>query len=120
MLINPTKTKSEQGRELVSKLLNRFQENDTACSKMVSEILAAVREKGDEALLEYTRRFDAPNFQLSQLQVTREEFDRARTLVDDSFMDGNPRLGTSPGTRRRRQCAPSKGFNGRVWRPDPL
>ncbi|MGW8287962.1 MAG: histidinol dehydrogenase [Desulfobulbales bacterium] len=87
MLINPTKTKSERGRELVNKLLNRFQETDTACSRTVSDILAAVREKGDEALLEYTRRFDAPNFQISQLKVTDEEFDRALSQVDADFIE---------------------------------
>ncbi len=87
MLITPTKRTTGSGQELVQRLLNRFRETDSVCRKAVAEILAAIREKGDEALLEYTRRFDAPNFQLSQLQVTREEFDRARTLVDDSFME---------------------------------
>jgi len=54
---------------------------------MVAEILAAVRAKGDDALLEYTRKFDAPNFQLSQLQVTEDEFDRAHAQVDAAFKE---------------------------------
>ena len=87
MIITPTKTTTVTGQELVKKLLNRFQETDPACSRAVSEILAAVREKGDDALLEYTRRFDAPNFQKSQLQVTQEEFDRAHTQVDSAFKE---------------------------------
>ena len=87
MIITPTKTTTVTGQELVKKLLNRFQENDPTCSRAVSEILAAVREKGDDALLEYTRRFDAPNFQKSQLQVTQEEFDRAHTQVDSAFKE---------------------------------
>jgi histidinol dehydrogenase len=87
MLITPTKTKSDRGQEIIIKLLNRYQETDTACSMAVSEILAAVKERGDEALLEYTRRFDAPNFQMGQLKVTEEEFDRALAEVDSDFME---------------------------------
>ena len=87
MIITPIKTTTVAGQELVKKLLNRFQENDPTCSRAVSEILAAVRERGDDALLEYTRRFDAPNFQKSQLQVTQEEFDRAHTQVDSAFKE---------------------------------
>ena len=52
MLIIPTKTTTSAGQELIRKLLNRFQEADTGCRKGVTEILAAVREKGDEALLD--------------------------------------------------------------------
>jgi len=87
MLITPIKTTTEEGRELVLRLLNRFQESDTTCSSMVSEILKAVKERGDEALLEYTRKFDSPDFQLSQLQVTQAEFDRAHAQVDAAFKE---------------------------------
>jgi histidinol dehydrogenase len=87
MIITPSKTTSKTGQELIAQLLNRFQETDTGCRGTVAEILAAVRERGDEALLEYTRRFDAPDFQISQLRVTREEFDRARAQVDEAFKE---------------------------------
>jgi len=87
MIITPTKTTTATGQELIAQLLNRFQETDTSCSKVVTEILAAVKEKGDAALLEYTRKFDAPKFQISQLQVTEEEFDRAHTQVDSAFKE---------------------------------
>ena len=87
MIISPTKTGSETGKELIAQLLNRFQETDTGCTSVVAEILAAVREKGDAALLEYTRKFDAPDFQIGQLQVTQEEFDRAQDQVDAAFKE---------------------------------
>jgi histidinol dehydrogenase len=87
MIIKPVKTKTETGQELITQLLNRFQEVDIGCSRSVAEILAAVKEKGDEALLEYTRKFDAPKFQISQLQVTREELDRAHSQVDAAFRE---------------------------------
>jgi histidinol dehydrogenase len=85
MIITPTKTGVGAGQELIEHLLNRFQETDTGCREAVAEILAAVKERGDDALLDYTRKFDSPNFQLNQMRVTREEFDRAPTLVDSAF-----------------------------------
>ena len=87
MLIKPLKTATSVGQELVKKLINRFQESDTGCSSTVTEILAAVREKGDEALLGYIRQFDAPDFQLDQLKVSEEEFDRAQTQVNQPFKE---------------------------------
>jgi histidinol dehydrogenase len=87
MIITPTKICTATGQKLVGQLLNRFQETDISCRKAVAEILAAVREKGDDALLQYTRRFDAPNFQINQLKVTQEEFDRAHTQVDAAFKE---------------------------------
>ena len=87
MLITPTKTSSPAGKELVQRLLNRFQEADAGCRKAVAGILSEVRNRGDEALLEYTRKFDAPDFAINQLKVSREEIDRARTQVDEQFME---------------------------------
>jgi histidinol dehydrogenase len=87
MIISPVKSMTDSGQELIAQLLNRFQEVDIGCSRSVAEILAAVKEKGDEALLEYTRKFDAPKFQISQLQVTRKEFDRAHSQVDAAFRE---------------------------------
>ena len=87
MIITPIKSSTDSGLELIAQLLNRFRDADTDCSRAVAAILAAVREKGDKALLEYTRKFDAPNFQMSQLQVTRKEFDRAHSQVDTAFKE---------------------------------
>ena len=87
MIIKPIKTATSAGQDLIKKLLNRCQEADTGCSNTVNEILAAVREKGDEALLGYIRQFDAPDFQLDQLKVSQEEFDRAYTQVEQPFKE---------------------------------
>ena len=86
-MITPTEITSSAGQKLVAQLVNRFQETDTGCAGTVAEILAAVRERGDDALIEYTRRFDAPNFQMSQLKVTQEEFARAHAQVDAAFKE---------------------------------
>ena len=46
----------------------------------VQEILAAVRERGDAALVDYTRKFDCPDFALP-LRVTEQEIARAAATV---------------------------------------
>ena len=87
MIIIPTKTTTSAGQKLIQKLLNRLQEAETGCNKAVTDILAAVRENGDEALLGFIRKFDAPDFQISQLKVSQKEFDRAHTQVDEPFKE---------------------------------
>lgn len=54
-------------------------------SATVAGIIADVRARGDEALIEYTKRFDKA--ELSSLRVTREEIDGALTAVGDEFLD---------------------------------
>ncbi len=54
--------------------------------KGVIDIIEAVRKDGDEALLHYIRRFDAPEMTLDQLVVTEAEIDAAVASVDEGFM----------------------------------
>ncbi len=51
----------------------------------VQRILEEVRAKGDEALLAYTRKYDAPRMALSQVEVTAEEISQAMQKVDRAF-----------------------------------
>lgn len=53
-------------------------------SGIVSEILQDVRRRGDEALLEYTQKFDKAS--LTSLQVTQEEFQEALQSVKPEFL----------------------------------
>jgi histidinol dehydrogenase len=52
----------------------------------VAEILTAVRSRGDAALLEYTRRFDAPEMSAADLVAGEAEFAEAEKVVDDAFL----------------------------------
>src|SRR5436309_12649315 len=52
--------------------------------EVVRGILADVRARGDAAVLEYTRRFDAPS--LGDLRVTAEERAAARRAVSAQFV----------------------------------
>lgn len=53
-------------------------------SDIVSEIIRDVRRRGDEALLEYTQKFDKAS--LTSLQVTEEEFQQALDSVEPEFL----------------------------------
>jgi len=52
----------------------------------VREILQAVRERGDEALLEYTARFDNAYLTPGALRVSRDEIEVAYSEVDGEFV----------------------------------
>jgi histidinol dehydrogenase len=85
MIITPVTTDSQAGREQLDRLLNRFQLADDACRQAVQMILSAVRNRGDEAVVEYTRKFDAPRFDRAQLRVSNREIEQAYQEVDAEF-----------------------------------
>ncbi len=85
-MLKGVQASSEQGKQWRQKLAQRFVEADPECSRIVAEILHAVRTRGDEAVLDYTRQFDAPKIQADQLRVTDEEFEGARAAVSSEFM----------------------------------
>ncbi len=86
MIITPLDIKSSAGEQEISKLLNRFQSSDEAVITSVSKILADVRAGGDAAVLEYTKKYDAPEMKLP-LAVSSEELEQAYNLVDMSFLE---------------------------------
>lgn len=65
--------------------LNRDIQAEEDVSAVVDEVIANVRERGDEALRDYTRRFDGA--ELRDLRVSAGEFDAARKAVDPYFME---------------------------------
>ena len=54
--------------------------------KAVEAYLKNVKTRGDEALVEYTNRFDSDKVTLDTIKVTPEEFDIALKSVDASFL----------------------------------
>ena len=67
-----------------SEILDR-KENVFNVADAVSEIIKTVRAKGDEALFEYSRKFD--KVELSSLEVTKEEIENALGLVEPEFIE---------------------------------
>ncbi len=86
MLIKTVNTSSAAGRQSLAALQDRYQATDSTCRRKVAEIIDEVRELGDAALLEYTRKFDAADFRLDQLRATETEIEEAFGLVDPELL----------------------------------
>lgn len=52
----------------------------------VTRMIEDVRKNGDKAIIDYTRRFDAPRMKIDHLMVSRKEIDDALKQVDRSFV----------------------------------
>ncbi|HCK12637.1 TPA: histidinol dehydrogenase, partial [Candidatus Poribacteria bacterium] len=78
---------SESSKELIKKLEHRSQFENEPILITVREILADVRETGDNAVIKYTRKFDAPDISPHNLQVTDQEIDLAYSEVEEEFLE---------------------------------
>ncbi|PID55336.1 histidinol dehydrogenase, partial [candidate division KSB3 bacterium] len=87
MLIAPLSLATAQGQEMLDSLTDRFQAADPGCEDAVKGILKAVAERGDDAVLEYGRKFDCPVLERENLQVSTAELKAAYELVDEAFLD---------------------------------
>lgn len=63
-------------------LVQRSEESGREVEEVVQGIIAQVRSRGDEALVEYTRKFDRVECDAAGLEVTQAEFDQAFAAVD--------------------------------------
>ena len=69
-----------------ARLLERVQQADPGeAGEVVAEVVAAVRERGDDAVREYTARFDGA--EVGELRVEPDEFDRAERELDAELKD---------------------------------
>ncbi|MDR2513589.1 MAG: histidinol dehydrogenase [Christensenellaceae bacterium] len=75
----------KKGDRLPERLNRRAQPGQEDVRESVREILAQVRARGDEALFEYTRRFDG--VELQSLKVTQEEIDAALGEVPRGLLE---------------------------------
>ena len=82
---------------------------DPEISRRVAEIVAAVRDKGDAALLDFTRRFDRVALTAPELAVRPEEYAAAERAVGEATLR-SLRYAAGRIERFHRECAP------RSWR----
>ncbi len=81
MIITPVVTSTSEGKKLIKRLEDRYQSADDKRRQIVSAIIAEVRARGDEALLEYTNKFDAPNLDQEHLRVSAAEIEAAESKL---------------------------------------
>ncbi len=84
MKIYDFSTKTAQNR--MRRIMNRGADYSRKDYRQVEAIIADVRNNGDNALVKYTRQFDAPQMTAAQFRATRQEIKAAAKQVDRSFM----------------------------------
>ena len=86
MIISPLIVDTPESDKVLAGLLNRFQAADSSCRNSVEEILQNVRTNKDAAVIEYCRKYDAPDITVDQLQVSMTEMQDAYGMVDQEFL----------------------------------
>ncbi|NLJ75181.1 MAG: histidinol dehydrogenase [Firmicutes bacterium] len=82
-MINVTRVKGDFG-SLIQEKLNRQAGSLEAVDRTVKEIMEEVKKNGDQALLDYTEKFD--HVRLTNLKVTKEEIEAALDNADPEFL----------------------------------
>ncbi len=72
---------NELSAEQRAKLMRRAEKDIRDLLPLAQEVIDRVRTNGDAALVEYARRFDAPNFEAPMLRATEADFAAARAAV---------------------------------------
>ena len=69
----------------LEEILDRTEEEMVDVTDIVRDIIDTVRQNGDQALLDYAKKFDKT--ELTNLVVTQEEIDEALEAIDDYFIE---------------------------------
>ena len=78
---------NEQSRaNILADLLKRDPNNYSAYEDTVQAIVDDVRARGDEALFEYTKKFDGAELSADNIRVTQAEIQEALSQVDPSLL----------------------------------
>ena len=81
------KLTEETRKDLLSTLLRRSPNQYGEYEGTVARIVDDVRERGDEALFEYTEKFDHIKLTPETVQVTEQEIEEAYREVDPALLD---------------------------------
>jgi len=98
---------SEAAEKKLASIVDRalaFRKKD---QQAVSRILEDVRQHGDDALVRYTRQFDAPEMSVDRLLVSEREIKEAVKAVDRSFTRALNRAAAQIESFHRRQLPQS-------------
>ena len=77
----------ESTNDILENLLKRSPNNYGKFEAAVADILANVKEKGDEALFSYTKEFDKVEVTPETIRVTEAEIEEAYKAVDASLLE---------------------------------
>lgn len=81
------KLTNESKKNILENLLKRSPNNYGKFEAAVNDILADIKENGDKALFDYTKKFDKADINESNIIVTQAEIEKAYTQVDVGLID---------------------------------
>jgi histidinol dehydrogenase len=76
---------SDEANARIAAIVNRTLSYSQDHERAVMEIIQAVQNEGDAALLRYTHQFDSPEITLENIQVSEKEMKKGATEVDPDF-----------------------------------
>lgn len=71
----------------LARIMRRAETDIRQLFPLAQEVIDRVRAGGDTAVVEYARRFDAPNFEASMLRSTAEDFAAARKALSAEVIE---------------------------------
>ena len=74
-------------KDLLDSLLKRSPNNYSEYEDIVAEIIKNVREQGNQAVFEYTKKFDKWDISVDTMRVTEAEIDEAFDMIDGEFVE---------------------------------
>lgn len=85
-MMRKIKLTKESQADILDNLLKRSPNNYTEYEDTVNGIIREVREKGDQAVFAFTKRFDKWDAGAENVRVTKEEMEQAYTKADAAFV----------------------------------
>ncbi len=77
----------ESKKNILENLLKRSPNQYEEYTNIVNNIIEEVKSRKDEALYEYTKRFDKADINSGNIRVTEEEIEEAYSLLDSSIVE---------------------------------
>lgn len=77
----------ESRKSILNDLLKRSPNNYGQYESTVNDIIENVRNNGDQAIFEYTKKFDRFDLSAENIKVTREEIDEAYEAMDPKLVE---------------------------------
>ncbi|MCR5737073.1 MAG: histidinol dehydrogenase [Eubacterium sp.] len=82
------KLDEQSKKNLLDDLLKRSPNNYTEYENTVADILSNVKENGNQAIFEYTKKFDQADINADNIRVTEDEIKEAYELIEDKDLIG--------------------------------
>ena len=81
------KLTADTQKDLLDSLLKRSPNNYSEYEDVVAEIVNDVRQKGDQAVFEYTKKFDKWDISADTIRVTEAEIDESFKVIEKEFVE---------------------------------